>query len=184
MTRLVTVALYHRDHHSEGRSRQIFGYDAYHWGIIVMPESSKDRDCNTYEATDLSEMDPITFRIKNPRMDWWYREKENINPELGSKLIGRIVFGQIPEHSCVTWTVNAILALQKKNWAGNFDIEPFKDWALAYADDRMKGLDSTQPKVVTYCYSEKAGQIVECNKGASPTNLLVAQTEHVPGQEA
>lgn len=98
MTRLVTVALYHRDHHSEGRSRQIFGYDAYHWGIIVMPESSKDRDCNTYEATDLSEMDPITFRIKNPRMDWWYREKENINPELGSKLIGRIVFGQIPEH--------------------------------------------------------------------------------------
>lgn len=145
-----------------------------------MPETSKGRDCNAYEATDSSEIDPITFRMKNPRMDWWYHEKENINPELSSKLIGRIVFGQIPEdvlnpelheffigiplpvkntnpqQSCVTWTVNAILALQKKNWAGTFDIEAFKDWALAYADDRMKGSGSTQPKVVTYCYTEKA----------------------------
>ncbi|KAK9434690.1 hypothetical protein VB005_09472 [Metarhizium brunneum] len=174
MARLATVALYHRDTLSKGHSRRVFGYDAFHWGMMVMPENSHGRDCNAYEATDASEIDPVTFRMNNPHMNWWFRPKENIDPELSSKLIGRIVIGHIPEdvlnpeleeffasiplpakntnpqQSCVTWTVNVILALQRRNWAWSFDIEPFKDWALAYADDRMKVTSSTQPKVVTY----------------------------------
>ncbi|KAG8411440.1 hypothetical protein J3458_015499 [Metarhizium acridum] len=174
MPRVVTVALYHRDHLSKGHFRRVFGYEAYHWGIIVMPETSQGRDCNAYEATDASEINPITFRMNNPHMDWWFCEKEHIDPELSSKLIGRIIIGQIPENvsdpqlhdfffsvplpvkntnpqqSCVTWTVDAILALQEQNWAWKFDIEPFKDWALAYADERMNGPSSRQPKVATY----------------------------------
>ncbi|OAA51778.1 hypothetical protein NOR_00371 [Metarhizium rileyi] len=174
MARLATVALSHRDNLSQGHSRRVFGCDAFHWGIVVMPENSHGRDCNAYEATDASEIDPVTFRMNNPHMDWWLRTREQIDPEVSSKLIGRVVIGQIPENvsdsqlhdfflsiplpvkntnpqqSCVTWTVNAILALQSQNWAWNFDVEPFKVWALVYADKRMSGLDSKLPKVVTY----------------------------------
>ncbi|RSM18746.1 hypothetical protein CDV31_002466 [Fusarium ambrosium] len=97
MTQLVALALHHRDNFSRGRSRKIFGYEAYHWGIIVMPEPSQGRDCDAYDATDASEIDPVTFRMNNPTMDWWFRVKENIDPTLSTKLIGRIVIGQVPD---------------------------------------------------------------------------------------
>ncbi|RSL63552.1 hypothetical protein CEP54_005151 [Fusarium duplospermum] len=142
MTQLVALALHHRDNFSRGRSRKVFGYEAYHWGIIVMPEPSEGQDCYAYDATDASEIDPVTFRMNNPSMDWWFRVKENIDPTLSTKLIGRIVIGQVPDgvssadlrslfervdlpvknrhpqQSCVTWTLNAIQALQRQGWVG------------------------------------------------------------------
>ncbi|KAF4505958.1 hypothetical protein G6O67_007853 [Ophiocordyceps sinensis] len=42
---------------------------AYHWGMIIMPRISQGRDCQVFEATDASEIDPVTLRLKNPAMD-------------------------------------------------------------------------------------------------------------------
>lgn len=174
MVQLVAVALYHRDHFSRGNARRIFGYEAYHWAIIVMPQVSQGRDCSAFDATDASEIDPVTFRMRNPTMDWWFRVKENVDPALSAKLLGRIVIGQLPDgmssaelrdffgrvrlpgkntnpqQSCVTWAVDAIRALQRQGWVGEFELDQFKDWALSYADDRMKGRDSREPSVRYY----------------------------------
>lgn len=152
----------------------MFGYESYHWGIIVMPEDSRGRDCSAYDATDASEIDPVTFRLDNPTMDWWFRAKQNIDPALSTKLIGRIVIGQVPDgvlsdelqslfegvelpiknrdpqQSCVTWAMNAIRALQRQGWAWAFDLDEFKDMALSYADERMKGEDSSEPSIKYY----------------------------------
>ncbi|KAK4153917.1 hypothetical protein C8A00DRAFT_14897, partial [Chaetomidium leptoderma] len=174
MARLVTVALYHRGDFSRGHMRGVFGYEAYHWGILVTPEVSQGRDCYSFDATDASEIDPVTFSLRNPTMDWWFRGRDHVDPALSSKLLGRIVIGQVPDEvlntelrdffkqvplpvrnkdpqqSCVTWVVNAIRALQMQGWAGEFELDQFKDWALSYADDRMRGLDSKEPKVAHY----------------------------------
>lgn len=174
MARLLAVALSHRDHFSHGNSRRIFGYEAYHWGVIVMSEASQGLACDVFDATDTSEINLATFRLTNPTMDWWYRVQERIDPTFNSKLVGRIVVGKVPDEisgaeirqlfarvplpakntapqeGCVTWTVNAIGALQSRGWVPDFDIDVFKDWALAYADERMRGLDSREPSVVHY----------------------------------
>ncbi|EQL01878.1 hypothetical protein OCS_02402 [Ophiocordyceps sinensis CO18] len=69
MVRLVTVALYDRGQFSRGNARRVFGHEAYHWGMIIMPRISQGRDCQVFEATDASEIDPVTLRLKNPAMD-------------------------------------------------------------------------------------------------------------------
>lgn len=174
MTQLVALALHHRDKFSHGRSRRIFGYEAYHWGVIIMPEDSQGRNCHAFDATDASRIDPVTFRMDNPSMDWRFRVKENVDPALSIKLIGRIVIGQIPDgvssdelrtffervelpvknrdpqQSCVTWAMNAIRALQRQGWARDFDIDQFRDAALSYADERMKREDSSEPSIKYY----------------------------------
>lgn len=130
-----------------------------------------------FEATDASTIDPITFRMKNPTMDWWLRTKEdtdNDDPALGAKLLGRIVIGKLPDgvssadlrdffervplpvrnmhpqQSCVTWAVGAIRDLQRRGWVEDFELDGFKDLALSYADDRMRGSDSSEPDVKYY----------------------------------
>ncbi|PNY27572.1 Uncharacterized protein TCAP_02502 [Tolypocladium capitatum] len=174
MTQLVAVALYSRDHFSRGNARRIFGYEAYHWGILIMPQKSQGRDCQAFEATDASNIDPVTFRMTNPTMDWRFRATENVDPTLSAKLLGRIVIGQVPDgvssaelrdffesvplpvknthpqQSCVTWAVDAIRSLQSQGWVWKFELDRFKDMALSYADERMKGLDSTEPSVKHY----------------------------------
>jgi hypothetical protein len=55
-----------------------------------------------------------------------------------------------PQQSCVTWVVNAIRALQKQGWAWEFELDQFKDWALSYADERMRGSDSRESSVKNY----------------------------------
>ncbi|KAH6877134.1 hypothetical protein B0T10DRAFT_497093 [Thelonectria olida] len=174
MPQQVAVALYHRDRFSHRNARQTFGYEAYHWGIIVVPEISRGQDCHCFEATDTSEIDPVTFRMTNPTMDWWFRVKENVDPSPTDKYLGCIVIGQIsdevsstalrdffekvplpvkntnPQQSCMTWAVDAIRALRRQGWAREFDIDQFKDWALSYADERMKGSDSREPSVKYY----------------------------------
>lgn len=173
MPRLLTVGLYHRDHFSQGNSRRIFGHEAYHWGIIVTPQTSRGRDCLALEATDAAGIEPLTFRMTNPSMSWWLRHKY-VDPMLSCKLLGRIVIGQIPDEitddellafirkvplplknthpqqSCVSWTMDVILAMQKQGWARKFDVDRFKDVALSYADERMKQNDSTEPYVRHY----------------------------------
>lgn len=174
MARLVAVALYHRDHFSEGNMRRVFGYEAYHWSILITPEVSQGRDCSAFDATDATEIDPVTFRMRNPTMDWWFRAMDHVDPALSSKLLGRIVIGQVPnevssselrelfqrvplpvrnqnpQQSCVTWAVNAIRALQRQGWVWEFELDQFKDWALAYADERMRGVNSREPKVTHF----------------------------------
>ncbi|KAM5355126.1 hypothetical protein ACJ41O_001772 [Fusarium nematophilum] len=175
MTRRIAVALHHRDRFSHGNARKTFGHEAYHWAIMAMPEESQGQDCcYSFDATDTSEIDPVTFRMTNPTMDWWFRAKENVDPAVSDKLIGRIVIGELsdevsnaelrdfferiplpvkntdPQQSCVTWATDAIRALQRRGWVREFEIGQFKDWALSYADERMKGADSREPSVKDY----------------------------------
>ena len=48
--------------------------------------------------------------------------------------------------------------LQKEGWARAFDLEAFKDDALAYADDRIKGKNATEPKLKYYTGAERGGR--------------------------
>lgn len=171
---LATVALYSRGELSKGNSRRIFHFEAYHWGLLITPkEGQGGRRSHAFEATDASEMDKVTFRLNNPTMDWWYKYRLNVNSEDSKKFLGQVVVGEIPEEvsgeeltaffrqvpmpvkgtdpqqSCVTWTVSAIQAMQERGWAQDFDIEAFKEAALAYADDRIKE-DSVEPVIKYY----------------------------------
>ncbi|CAJ0538851.1 Ff.00g067590.m01.CDS01 [Fusarium sp. VM40] len=170
MVQLVAVALYHRNHFSLGNARQAFGYEAYHWSIMVMPDVAQGDDevCHLFDATDTSAINPHTFRMNNPKMEWWYRSQIDINPRMNMKLLGRVVFGQIPDdissaeldeffhsiplpvkntypqQSSVSWAIDAICAIQKQGWAPAFDLRKFKDFALAYGDERMRGSESEE----------------------------------------
>lgn len=44
----------------------------------------------------------------------------------------------VPVENCVTWTKFAIQALQTANLAELFDLDAFMDYALEYADRRLK----------------------------------------------
>ncbi|OAA43643.1 hypothetical protein NOR_04218 [Metarhizium rileyi] len=139
-----------------------------------MPQQSRGRDCISFEATDASTIEPVTFRVSNPTMDWWFRVREDIDPEKSSKLLGRIVIGQLPhgvsiaelrgllervplpvknthpQQSCVTWAMDVIRTLQGEGWVWDFELDPFKDSALSYADERLKGSTSREQKVKYY----------------------------------
>lgn len=178
MTQLIAVALHHRDHFSRGNARKTFGYEAYHWGIFITPETSKGRDCQTFEATDTSYIDPVTFRMTNPSMDWWFRVESNVDPALSAKLLVRIVIGHVPDgiasadvhsllervplpikntqpqQSCVSWVVDAVRSLQRQGWVWDFDINRFKDLALSYADEKIKQPDFREPNVKQYLSSD------------------------------
>ncbi len=51
---LIAVSLDDRDTFSRGNSRKLFGYEAFHWGIIIMPETSLGGTCQAFDATDAS----------------------------------------------------------------------------------------------------------------------------------
>ncbi|KAJ6790084.1 hypothetical protein PWT90_02088 [Aphanocladium album] len=174
---LITLALYHRDTISRGNSRRIFSYEAYHWSLVLLPAPSSTTGTTTtttysFDATDASDIDPVTFRLRNPTMDWWLRAETD--PPANPKLIGQLVVGALPasetdfaqlrslfeavplpvknthpQQSCVTWAVAAIGAMQARGWVPAFDLSAFKDAALAYADARM-GEDTTEPAVKDY----------------------------------
>ncbi|OAA80009.1 Protein kinase-like domain protein [Akanthomyces lecanii RCEF 1005] len=159
---LVILALYHRDKLSHGNSRRFLGVKAYHWGILVTPASQRGSDSHAFAASDASDIDPVTFRLDDPNMDWFLdakglaESKGLIDPARSGKLIGRLVVGEVPDdvtpqalhdffatvplpvkntdpqQSCVTWAVAAD-----------------KEDALAYADDR-NSQDPTEPEVKYY----------------------------------
>ncbi|KAF7558418.1 hypothetical protein G7046_g5738 [Stylonectria norvegica] len=148
MVQLIALALYDRGQLSVGNARRILGYEAYHWGIIVMPEPSQGQDCDVFEATDASEIDPVTFRMTNPSMDWWFRVKGPDDPGLSDQLSAtelKAFFEEVrlpvknidPQQSCVTWVEDAISTLQRQGWVRDFELVRFKQWALSYADERM-----------------------------------------------
>jgi hypothetical protein len=140
----------------------------------MVPEQSEGRHRWAFEATDATEIDPVTFRMNNPAMAWWLRYKPDVDPELSSKLLGIVILGQTPDglsfpemrdimegvplpvrnmnpqESCVTWVENAIRTLQDRGWIRGFDMDQFKDWALDYGDERMKKGDSRRPEIVQY----------------------------------
>ncbi|KAF4586027.1 serine threonine protein kinase [Ophiocordyceps camponoti-floridani] len=173
MAMLIAIALHHRDHFSHGKARQTFGNEAYHWTINITPEANQSHGCS-FEATDATTIDPVTFRMTNPTMDWWFRHEEDVNLTSSPKLLGSVVIGEVadnmssaqfrdffarvrlpaknthPQQSCVTWVADAICALQERGWVTKFDIDQFKCWALSYADERMKGMASTEPIVKYY----------------------------------
>ncbi|KAM3527362.1 hypothetical protein MY4038_006412 [Beauveria bassiana] len=172
---LVTLTLYDRGDLSQGRMRSVFGHKAYHWGVLIVPKEKRPgRVAHAFEATDASVIDPVTFRMTNPSMEWRYNARLGVDPELSQKLLGQLIVGEIPDgaapkaldtffeavplpvrnteqqQGCVTWSINALRALQKRGWAWDFDLDVFKDDALAYADDRIKGMDATEPKLKYY----------------------------------
>lgn len=171
--RRVAVALYHRDGYSTGRNRLILGYEAFHWGILIMPAEGQG-PYDAYDATDRNEIDPATFRMENPNLDWWFDAKEGVvDTSRGGRLVGRVVIGgvpdgasacevraflegvplprrnQTPQQSCVTWVGNAIRALQGTGWAEGFSVGALMEGALAYGDDRMRDLEGF-PEVIYY----------------------------------
>ncbi|KAF4336052.1 serine threonine kinase [Fusarium beomiforme] len=166
MVQQVAVALYDRGDFFRGDKRLVFGYEAYHWGIVILPETQQEREHHAFSATDVVEINPVTFRMHNPTMSWWLRSEENINPGESSKPLGCIIIGEIPDditfaqldeffncislpvknthpqQSCVTWIMAAIQALQRENWIPQFELDEFKDWAVSYADERMTDLNT------------------------------------------
>ncbi|CAH0056352.1 unnamed protein product [Clonostachys solani] len=166
--RRVVIALYHRNRLSLGNNRPRLGYEAYHWGILIIPRRSLEARrlplCSAYDATDFSVIDPKTREDLNPNHDWLFRAQHDIDPSATGRLIGRIIVGKLPNHvsksnldtlladvplpakdasppqSCVTWALAALGALQNAGLAWSFDIKPFQDWALAYGDRCMVDL--------------------------------------------
>ncbi|OAR00394.1 hypothetical protein LLEC1_06872 [Akanthomyces lecanii] len=186
---LVTLALYHRDSLSHGSSRRIFGYEAYHWGLLFTPTSAipaaAAAPLYSFDATDASDIDPVTFRLGNPSMDWWLRAETR--PAPNPKLLGQLIVGTLPsdddnlaggdggwfgrleavleevplpeknthpQQSCVTWAVAAVGRMQAQGWVPAFDLQVFKDAALAYADARLKE-DAAEPALKEYRAEER-----------------------------
>lgn len=103
---LVTLALYHRDSLSRGNSRRIFGYEAYHWGLLFTPAAASSSSSSSdvapplysFDATDASDIDPVTFRLRNPSMDWWLRaETRPTAAAPNPKLLGQLIVGTLPD---------------------------------------------------------------------------------------
>lgn len=192
--RRIAVALYHREGYSTGRNRLILGYEAFHWGILIMPEESEG-GYDAYDATDRNEIDPTTFRMENPNLDWWFDAKQGVaDSSRGGRLVGCIIIGavpheasscdvrgfleavplpkrnQTPQQSCVTWVGNAIRALQGTGWADSFAVETFMQWALSYGDDRMGCLEGFSDLVHYKTVLEQREKNVEGDEAsAGPT---------------
>lgn len=185
----LAVGIYHRDRFSSGNSRRVFGYGAFHWGILFIPSfgssnpssslsfSTESEEYYAYDSTDATALDPVTFRVVNPSMDWWFRSKK-VTPDESTKLIGRIILttnsdlagddvqaalksvplpvkNTHPQQNCVTWTEDALKEMQDKEWVAQFDVAEFKDWALSKADEWIKGktTDEAVNNVQTVTYS-------------------------------
>lgn len=170
----IALALFHRDHLSRGKNRQMLGYEALHWGIFVIPVNDEisPQACEAFDATDAAEIDPATWRMSNPTMDWWLRIRPVEDIELYDKLLGYIILGEIsrqvpiadlrqslkdvplpiknmhPQQSCVTWAVQVVLSFQEKGWLPKFEVKDVKEFAVAFADKRLKGEE--ERKCVNY----------------------------------
>jgi len=166
----IAVALYRRDPIStDPRKRQIYKHESYHWAILIKEGTVFD----TYEATDRNEIDPITFRQRNPANEWFFDANQGVDPSRSGKLLGYVIIGavppsmsrddirvflneiplpkrnQYPQESCVTWVANAIRAFHGEKCVDGFNVEKFLDWALSYADQRLRDPEQT-PESVFY----------------------------------
>lgn len=167
----IAVALYRRDPiSSDPRRREIYKHEAYHWGILI---KTSGRYYDAYDATDRNAIDPITFRQENPQGDWWFHARQDVDLSHSGKILGYIVIGTVPsaqtrngvklfleevplpkknsnpQESCVTWVGNAIRKFRDAHCVADFRIGTFLDWALMYADQRLRYPEETE-EVVHY----------------------------------
>jgi hypothetical protein len=127
-----------------------------------MPPEGEAGERRVFDATDASNIDPVTFRLINPAMDWRFRVQQTEDPTLAPKLMGHLIIGEVPkgvsmdelkdffgavplpvkdsnpQENCVTWVIKAIQALQKQGWVPDLDLEELKSSAVAYADERLR----------------------------------------------
>ncbi|EXJ91608.1 hypothetical protein A1O3_00156 [Capronia epimyces CBS 606.96] len=106
--------------------------------------------------------DATTHHDLNPNHDWVFRTKVQVDDLHSGNQIGRIMIGKVPsdvtdseieailnevplpikdatpKQNCVTWTVAAIQALQKRGMAEAFDVNKFMDDALELADQWLE----------------------------------------------
>src|SRR5688572_962341 len=94
--RRVVLALYHRGRLSLGDNRARFGYEAYHWTILITRKHTHSK-CNAYDAADIATLDPTTGDDLNPNRNWVFRAQHDIDPAANGKLIGRVSVGKLPK---------------------------------------------------------------------------------------
>lgn len=164
----VFLEAFHRDEKSLGDDNRLqLGQAIYHWAILIRP---KDYDENTerrsFDVTDAVRLDGLGNNL-NPDFNWWFRDREPINPLktthfLGAVMIGKLPGnagvedvrnvlvrvplpekGQTPEQNCVTWSRQAILALQQTGYAESIDVDEIMNAAMTLARVTMK---SGRPK--------------------------------------
>ncbi|CAK7567802.1 MAG: hypothetical protein SEPTF4163_005771 [Sporothrix epigloea] len=140
----VAVTIHHRAEFSLLPNRIRLGREAYHWGILLMPEAPNNHRCAAFDVSNGSTPDPNTRVDSNPYHDWVFRRKNTVNPKSSGSLVGRVIFGEMdgktsvtevgtllqslplpakhthPPGSCVTWTLNAVSALQSAGLAYAF----------------------------------------------------------------
>jgi len=164
----IAVALYRRDPIStDPRKRQIYKHESYHWGILIGEGAVFD----AYDATDRNDIDPVTFRQRNPTNEWFFNASPGVKPAKSGRFLGHVIIGAVPssmsrddvkallesiplpkrnqnpQESCVTWVANAIRAFHQAQCVADFNVEKFLDWALSFADQRLASPDKTAPSV-------------------------------------
>ncbi|RJE23507.1 hypothetical protein PHISCL_04176 [Aspergillus sclerotialis] len=162
--RRIQVAIYHRGALSLSDNRSILGPAAFHWGFIITPKHPHNLDCQAYDVSDGVSLDPVSGEDLNPDRNWLFRSKSNVDIFHHDRLIGRILIGKVPSwvprerlerilkevkmpvrgvepaQNCVSWTMDAIQALQDKGVLGRFDRGVFLERALAFADSCLVDL--------------------------------------------
>ncbi|OJZ80909.1 hypothetical protein ASPFODRAFT_704145 [Aspergillus luchuensis CBS 106.47] len=163
--RRVLISIHHRDESSLGDNRPRLGFSAFHWGFLIQPKHSSGDDTDAYDISDASVPDPITRLDTNPNHDWKFRVKKRVDIMGSGRLLGRIMIGKVPnnvtsteienvlasvpfpikgtEENCVSWTMDAIRALQEVKLAEAFDVDQFMVKGLELAD---KWLGQANPK--------------------------------------
>ena len=159
--RRVFVSIYHRGRFSLGENRTQLQHGAFHWSIVTAPKSSKGADNRAYDVTDGIVVLHSGQSYSNTDGDWHFRSKADIDPNENYRLVGRIIIGKIPnsisdaeieeilarmslplnsaipKQNCVSWTWNAIRALQDAEIIQRFNMDQFAVLALAFADHCM-----------------------------------------------
>lgn len=147
--RRIIVSLSHRGRLSLPPHREKLGLEAYHWGLLISPKHSKGADCDSYDVSD-------AISVDDADNNWRFRKRPMIDPLATGQLLGKIVIGKIavreenicallrevplplkeidPAQSCVTWTLDAIRALQRADVVSGFDVDRFAAWALEKGD--------------------------------------------------
>lgn len=152
--RRIIVSLSHRGRLSLPPHRERLGLEAYHWGLLISPKHSKGADVNSYDVSD-------AITVDDADTNWRFRKRPIIDPLATGQLLGKIVIGKIagnvseericallrevplprreadPAQSCVTWTLDAVRALQRVDIVRCFDVDRFAVWALEMGDSWM-----------------------------------------------
>lgn len=169
--RRVFVSLHHRYSLSIRENRQRLRHAAYHWAILICPKKPKGSDSHSFDVSDGIILHPTQKVDLNPEGNWFFRAEANAQPDDSPHLLGRVMIGKLPNevsyenlHSlleqiplpekdaepvqnCVSWTRAAIRKLQENGFAEQFDLDPFMDKALAFADQRLHETTATSTSI-------------------------------------